>query len=222
MVTLCDGEDSVSAVAADVTARGMASLPAAAPARDCACRRMFAYSCIYKFLVERILHRSAWRITSLETEHEGGAVAAEQLLGTRLGAFPGRPNALNQVAAFGGDLEARAALVLVVGNFLDPSMLEHDPEIARQRRGIEAQPLAELGATHRAGLRHRDQQAELARLQPGRAHLRVIDAGQLPADLAPPAKQALARNLFGNGLADKRLTLRSRHGYLHGLYLYMQ
>src|SRR5690242_1165946 len=81
----------------------------------------------------------------LETQHERRSFVAKHLPCASLRALPGRRDALQELASFRGDLEPRAALVRFVRLLLDPALLEDELKVARQGRGIEVKPLAEVG-----------------------------------------------------------------------------
>src|SRR5262245_33136125 len=171
-----------------------------------ASQRLFI--CIYNYMRKRIgPHLQSYAL--LKTQHERSALASKHLPRPRLRAFPGGRDALQELAPFRADLEARTALVLFVRPFFDPPLLEHDLEIARKCRGIEVKPLAEIDPSHRTGLGHGNQQVELARFQAPVSHFGFIDTAQDAVHLAPVTKQALAGNLVD----DVRIFCGPCHGH---------
>src|SRR5712671_1171924 len=153
----------------------------------------------------------SWRFAALEPEHECGAVVSEQLFGSGLGTLPGRCDARQQLSSIVGDLEGRAARIVLVRYLFDPALLEHHAEVSGEGRRVEVQALAEINSPHGTCFRHRDKQAQLARFKPERSHLGFIETGQHAARLAPVPQKAFARNLLDNGL-----NLGTRHDGLQG------
>src|SRR5215510_10542862 len=119
-------------------------------------------TCIYNYMRKKSALLYPRSCALLQTQHECCAFAAKHLLGAGLSALPGGRDAVQELAPLQGDIESRAALVLFVRLFFDPALLEHNLQIARQRRGIEMKPLAEIDPPHRSGLGDGDQQVELA------------------------------------------------------------
>src|SRR5262245_21421961 len=105
---------------------------------------------------------AAWSCTLLQAQHQGRTFASEHLPRPRLCALPGRRDVLQELAPLHGDLPSRAALVRFVRLFFDPALLEHDPQIARERRGIEMHPLAEIDPAHRTSFGYGHKQTQLA------------------------------------------------------------
>jgi len=95
-------------------------------------------------------------VTFQRRKEQTDPVAPQHFLGAGLGTVPSRRASFQELASDCRGLDWRAALIAVVRHLLDPAVLEHHRQIARERRGIDRQQPAQFDATHRAGLGHRN------------------------------------------------------------------